>query len=269
MKLYKYFLLLAGVLPFIGCEDVVEVDLDQTAPRLVVEASILWEKGSDGNNQYIRLTETTGFFEDEIPPAEGASITIFSEDGKKFDFEEVQPGIYKTDDFNPEFNSNYELELIYQDEVYQATETFIPVPSFEFVEQSNDGGFGGDDIELKVYFADPPDEANYYLARFFYEDLSLQIYDDQFTDGNLTFAYFTSEDLLSGDDVSFEIQGISRRFYEYLFILRSQSGSNGGGPFQTQPTIVRGNIINVTNPDNYAFGYFRLSETDFLDYTIE
>lgn len=269
MKLIKLFLLLAAVFPFIGCEDVVEVDLEEISPRLVVEASILWHKGSDGNHQFIRLTETTGFFEEDIPPAEGASITIFSEDGKKFSFEEVNPGIYKTEEFKPEINSTYVLELIYRDEIYTATETLIPVTSFEFVEQSTNGGFGGDAIELKAYFNDPPDEANYYLARFFYEDLSLQIYDDQFTDGNLTFAYFTSEDLFSGDNVNFELQGISRRFYEYLFILRSQSGSNGGSPFQSQPTTVRGNLVNITNPENFAFGYFRLSETDFLDYTIE
>lgn len=269
MKLFKFILFLAIISSLYACEDVVEVDLDEIDSRLVVEASILWQKGTDGKQQFIKLTQTTGFFEDDIPAAEGASVMISTEDGTEIKFEEIKPGIYNTDEFQPELNAEYELEIIYNAEIYRATEKLLPVASIEFVEQNNSGGFGGDNIEVKAYYTDPPDEDNYYLAKFLYEDLSLQIYDDEFTDGNLTFAYFTSDNLFSGDEVQFELQGISRRFYEYLFILRSQSGTSGGGPFQTQPTTVRGNLMNVTDPDNFAFGYFRLSETDFLDYIIE
>lgn len=96
----------------------------------------------------------------------------------------------------------------------------------------------------------------------------MQISEDELVNGNLTFGYFANEDIKSGDQVNFELQGISQRFYEYMFILRSQAGT-GGGPFQTQPTTVKGNIINSTNPENFPFGYFRLSQVDQLSYTIE
>jgi hypothetical protein len=49
----------------------------------------------------------------------------------------------------------------------------------------------------------------------------------------------------------------------------SIAGNNGGGPFQSPPATLRGNIINATNFDNYALGYFRLSETDSGNYIIE
>ena len=144
----------------------------------------------------------------------------------------------------------------------------MPVTSLEDVEQSTGGGFAGDEIELKVYYTDPAETKDYYLFRFIHQDLSIQIYEDEFTNGNRTFAYFSDEDIKSGDEVRFEVQGISRRFYEYMFILRSQAGT-GGGPFQTQPTTVRGNLINLTNPQNFALGYFRVSESDSLNYTVE
>lgn len=252
-----------------SCEEVVDVALQESEPRLVVEASIIWKKETTGNFQIIKLSTTSPFFEESTPPAEGAEVSVISENGTLYVFEEVEPGIYINYIFEPELNKSYDLEIIYKDEVYTATESLMPVSSLEYVEQSTGGGFGGDNIELKAYYFDPPDVENYYFFRFFYEDLSIQISSDEFTDGNLTFAYFSNEDLVPGEDIDFEIQGISKRFYEYMFILRSQAGTNGGGPFQTQPTTVRGNIVNTTNPENFAFGYFRLSETDLLTYTIQ
>jgi len=269
MHYFKIIFLLLSLLSLYSCEEVVQVDLEESEPRLVIEASILWRKNTVGNIQWIRLTTTAAFFDDQIPPAEGASVSVYSETGMEFAFEEIESGLFRNDQFVPQLNQPYELAIEYKGEVYRATETLLPVAPLEYIEQTDNGGFGGEDIELKAYFTDPPNIQNYYLVRFFNDDLSIQIYEDKFTDGNQTFAYFSNEDLTFGEEVGFEIQGISKRFYEYLFILRSQAGSGNGGPFQTQPTTVRGNILNTTNPDNFAFGYFRLSETDFLDYTIQ
>ncbi len=52
-------------------------------------------------------------------------------------------------------------------------------------------------------------------------------------------------------------------------ILLDIAGSSGGGPFQTPPATVRGNIKNETNFDNYPLGYFRISEADVINYTIK
>ncbi|MCM4161095.1 DUF4249 domain-containing protein [Antarcticibacterium flavum] len=251
-----------------GCEEVVDVDLEQSDPRLVIEASILTVKDIPTSPQYIRLSLTTAYFDDEIPAATGANVVIEEENSILYSFEEIDPGIYVNDNFIPETGKSYTLQVVYEDEVYRATETFIPVVDIDFVEQDNTGGFGGEDIELKAFYTDPPEPGNYYLFRFMHEEISLQIYDDEFTNGNQTFAFFSNEDLSPGDIVNFEIQGISRRFYEYMFILRSQAGV-GGGPFETQPTTVRGNVVNTTNPENFPFGYFRLSETARLRYTVE
>jgi len=52
-------------------------------------------------------------------------------------------------------------------------------------------------------------------------------------------------------------------------ILLSQGGVNNGGPFQTPSSTVRGNIVNQTNFDNFALGFFRLSETDEEIYIVQ
>ncbi len=251
-----------------GCEEVVEVDLNESNPRLVVAASIFVPKDNPEASQYIRLTTTAPYFSEDVPAATGADVAIIDETGRKYDFEEFEDGYYKSDEFTPGFNIVYQLEILYNRELFTATESLVASPTIEFVEQRDNAGFSGDNIEFRAFYTDPQEVNNYYLFRFLHENLSIQIYDDEFTDGNLTFAYFNSSNIEKGDVIRFEIQGISRRFYEYMFILRSQAGT-GGGPFQTQPTTVRGNVINQTNPENFPFGYFRLSETDGLNYTVQ
>lgn len=257
-----------SVFMLFACEEVVDVELETSSPRLVVEASLLFNAETETNLQIIRLSTTAPFFEEEVPPVNGAMVKITTGTGEEYIFEEVNNGIYQNTDIVAVPNLDYHLEIIYQDEIYTATEQFISTPELQFVEQDL-GGFSGDEYEFKVFYEDPEEKENFYLFRYLNEKIYLQIYTDEFTNGNQTFAFFSDEDADPGELVQFEIQGISEGFYEYLFILRSQSGDNNGGPFQTQPSIVRGNIVNQTNPDNFPFGYFRLSEVDYLNYEVE
>lgn len=255
------------------CEDVIDVNLNEAEPRLVIEASINWYKGTAGNEQRIKLSLTAPFFDDTIPPANGATIQITDSNNNTFNFiEENDTGIYINNDFIPVIDDTYNLTITYNGDVYTASETLKSVVPIDFVEQIDDGGFTGDDIEIKTYFTDPANITNYYFFEYI-SDIpvvpTLDVLDDEFIDGNQIFAYYTEEDLESGDEVIMRHFGVSRQFYEFMFILLQQGSDQGGGPFETQPATVRGNCINTTNPDNYPFGYFRLSEVAELVYTVE
>ena len=63
----KYISLFVLALMFICCEDVVNVDLETAAPKLVIDANILWNKGTVGNEQTIKLSTTTGYYSSETP----------------------------------------------------------------------------------------------------------------------------------------------------------------------------------------------------------
>ena len=265
----KRLILLLFLTGFYSCEEVVDVDLEQSEPRLVIEASLLWDKeAGNEQEQIIKITTTAPYFDTEIPPATGAEVTVSTPDGKEYIFSEISPGIYKSTNIPIAREGNYELSVVYNDQLYIATESFYSVTNLEEVVQGNDGGFSSEDTEFRLFYSDPAGVDNFYLFRFSHDNIALQIYSDEFTDGNRSFAYFSDENVESGDEVGFDIQGISEGFYEYLFILSSQAGT-AGGPFQTQPTIVRGNIVNQTQPDNFPFGYFRLSETDFITYEVQ
>jgi hypothetical protein len=78
------------------CEDVIDVDLNEAEPRLVIEASINWFKNTPGNNQSIKLSLSGPFFDDSLPPANGAEVTITnSSNGIEYAFiEDGITGIY-------------------------------------------------------------------------------------------------------------------------------------------------------------------------------
>ena len=256
-----------------SCEDVIDLDLPTSEPKLVIDASIDWLKGTSGNEQQIKLSLTAPFFDLEIPPANNATVFITDSNSNSFEFiEDGDTGIYLNNTFIPEMNGEYTLTVIYDGETYVATETLKSVSEITRVEQNLEGGFTGEETEIKAFFNDPADEENYYFFEFtptLPVTPTLDTFNDEFVNGNEIFGFYVEEDLDPGQSVTIQIHGVSEQFYEYMFILLQQIENGGGGPFETQPATVRGNCINQTNPDNFPLGYFRLSEVDELTYTVE
>jgi len=267
----KLYCIIIFSLLFISCEDVIQVDVPSAPPRLVIDASINWFKGTIGNEQLIKLTLSAPYFDDEVPPANGAVVTITNEDNTVFEFVEIDnTGTYANNNFIPVINGSYSLTIRYNNETYRGTETLKSVSSVDFIEQKDDGGFSGEEIEIKAFYTDPVNEENFYFYQFETDfDTSSEVYDDEFTNGNQIFAFYSEEDLEAGNELTIVNYGISERFYEFMFILLQQSGDDSGGPFETQPATVRGNCLNETNPDNFPFGYFRLSQADTISYTVQ
>lgn len=276
-KLLKYIthlLIICLAAFFTSCEEVVEVDLNTAPPRLVVDASINWVKGTDGSEQTIKLTTTTGYYETTIPVVSGATVFVTNSTGTIFDFIETPgTGEYVCSNFVPVIGETYTLTVISGGQTYTATETLYAVPDILYTEQDNEGGFLNEDIEVRFFFQDEQNVENFYMARFDspaipYPDYD--VFDDRFNENNEMFGMYSEEDLAPGHVVQFKLYGISQRYYNYMAILINLAeGGSGGGPFQTPPSTVRGNLINQTDEGNYALGYFRLSEVDTLDYTVE
>ncbi|MBK1442552.1 DUF4249 domain-containing protein [Parapedobacter sp. ISTM3] len=254
---------------FVACEKVVDIDLDTAEPRLVVDAAISWEKGTDGAIQRIKLSTTTDYYATEIPTVSGATVYVTNTAGQRFDFiERPGTGEYICTDFVPELHSTYELRVVVGDQTYTATETLVPVPEISRVEQRVLNIFG-DNIEVRFYFNDDGNAPNFYLTEIttgFLLFPSYEILDNQYTQGNELFQPFIHSDLESGDEIRMSLSGISQQFYSFMgLILASASGD----PFSTPPANIRGNIVNQTDAGNYALGYFRLSETDTAVYRVE
>lgn len=256
-----------------SCEEVVDVDLATAEPRLVVEASINWQKGTPGNVQTIKLSTTAGYFDTEIPKVSGATIFITNSSNAVFHFvEEAEPGSYVCNDFLPQINETYVLTVEYGGQTYTSTEKLLASPTITHVGQNNEGGITGEDTEVKFFFNDIPNETNFYFLeiRDPYKVIpEYGVLEDRFFQNNEMFALYISGDLQPTDTLSFRLYGVSQDYFNYMDILLEQAGTTSAGPFSTPTSTVRGNIVNQTDFNNYALGFFRLSETDFNDYIIQ
>lgn len=255
-----------------SCEDVINVDLDEGQPKLVIEASILWQKGTTGQNQTISLSKSSSYYENQIIPANNALVSI-ANGINIFNFiEDGTTGNYKCSNFIPVIGNTYTLTVVFEGQTYTSTEEFIGVPTIDSVEQSVFNGFGNDAVQVKFYFDDNGTEDNFYFIKSISSIKLLPEYDvidDSFTQGNQMFGLYVDGDLKPSDQLDFTLFGINERYYNYMNILLGQAGGNGGSPFSTAPATIRGNIINNTNEANFPFGYFHLSETDIESYSVQ
>jgi hypothetical protein len=273
MKIFKLTVVFLFTLVITSCEDVIQVDLETAAPRLVIEASIQWQKGTSGNNQKVSITTTTGFYSQTIPTVSGATVFITNSNNVVFEFIETpNSGEYLCSSFIPEIDQTYVLTVLLNGQTYTATETLKSVAPITTIEQNNEGGFTGEEIEIKTYFDDPADADNYYMFKYknsISEIPTFEVSEDEFYQGNTFFDIYSNEDIASDDAINITIFGISKRYYEYMNKIISIAGSNGGSPFSTPPATVKGNIVNTINSKNYPLGYFNVSETDTRDYVIQ
>lgn len=277
MKHIAKLIIITLIMGLASCTDVVDVEVQSGPERLVVEASLDWEKGTTGNEQSIQLRKSTPFFNSGTEQTVvGASVVVTNDtSGERFEFEDQNDGEYRTTNFSPVLGQSYSLRIEYDGEVYTAQETMTPVSEITNVFQDREDGFDTETLEVHVVFTDPPEEGNNYLFRFQREgDLlpTLEVTDDEFVNGNEVDWWYEIEEeddiapFAPGDVVAIEMLGISRAYYDYVGILIDQLG--GVGLFEAVPVTVRGNCINETNPENFAFGFFRLSEVVRTSYTF-
>lgn len=271
-KLKITFLIIVAVL-MNSCEKVVDIKLNTGKPKLVIEASINWQKGTDGKDQKVKLSTTTDFYTNAIPVVSGATVSIKNSQNTVFEFiEKPNTGEYFCTNFVSVLNETYTLTVVNKGETYTAIEKLIPVAPIDHIEQNNQGGIGNKSIELKSYYFDPANELNSYMFQYSYPNkLTPDFYvgNDTFYDGNIFFSLSRYDKIKVGDKIEISHFGISKTYENYMIILMNIASNSGGSPFQTPPSTVRGNIINKTNFDNYALGYFRVSEVDKQFYTVQ
>ncbi|TDO73551.1 uncharacterized protein DUF4249 [Flavobacterium chryseum] len=259
------------VLFFSSCEDVVTLDLKNGETKIVVDAEIIWLKGTTGNEQTIKISKTAPYYNNTTPKVSGAQVRVENRDGDVFTFTETEPGSYVCTNFVPVIDMDYTLFVTAEGQSFTAVEKLTSVTPIDRVEQEIVPDFGGEDvIELTFYYKDPVDEVNFYLTDYKSDFLIFPEYEltkDELYNGNEINNRFSDEDKIQpGTVVDITNRGISKNFYNYMNLLLE---IYDGNPFSIPPGNIRGNIVNTTDSNNYAFGYFRLCEADKVSYVVK
>jgi hypothetical protein len=252
---------------FANCEKVVDIDVPSITPKLIIDASfeVNFNESPITANTTIKLRLSADYFDEVIPTVTNATVFLTNVSNNTIiNFLDVNTnGNYTpTNSFIPEDAIEYELTIIYNNETYKGTATKVKSTQLTSVVQGDETLFSGEETEIKIDFTDPGPQENYYLFDFT-NNLFLALEDRFFNDSPYNFSFFyDEEDIALPTTVNIKMSGISKEYYTYFRVLIDQSGQNSGGPFETVPSSLLGNMINTTNEANFPLGYFHISETD-------
>ncbi|MDA9339679.1 DUF4249 domain-containing protein [Polaribacter sp.] len=267
----KLALLLFSSIFLFNCEEVIEINVPTGAPKLVIEAlfEVYFDDIPVTTNTIVKLRLSAGYFEEELPLVTNAVVTLenlTTNDIVSFEDGDLDGNYIPTNDFIPEDDIVYELTVTYNNEIFKGKTSKTKTPLFITVEQGTKTLFSGKETEVIVEFSDDEMEENFYLFDFS-NNLYLTIEDRFFNGSDYNFSFFYQEEEIEiPSDVLIKMAGVSKDYYTYFRVLTSQSGQSGGGPFQTTPSSLLGNMVNTTDANNFPLGYFNISET--VTYTL-
>jgi hypothetical protein len=265
MKKYLFVLPLL-ILITTSCTERVDVELDSSLTRLVVDGTIT----TDTTTHYIQLSTTSGYYyNDPPPPLSGAGLEITDDLGNVENLTEMAPGKYATSPlFAAVIGRTYTLTIDLPNEIdghkiYTASSTVTPIYPIDSIglvfQDWGEKGF----YEVTCYYQDPPSR-DFYLFNIFKNGEMLTdsirnqfVSEDSFYNGNYTngigvgFLDQSKERqvLHYGDTVTFQGCNISEAYYNFVVEVQTETG------FQTPlfsgpPANVKGNISDG------AIGFF-------------
>ena len=270
MEKTKKILMSIMTLLLLSCEKDVTNDITlNSIERLVIEGGI--ERYAGNVTQVIKLTKSIPFLNNSDNPFVTDAVVTVSDGNTTWNFIYSENGNYINNSLLPEIGKTYTITIVWNNETYVGSDTLNEVPSFdnfyyEFEEETfiTDSGYF-----LKFDSTDPIGVENYYYYRVFKNNVftivpdpgnsSTLIVSDRFFDGQQRIGVNPNEEVIFeiGDLAKAQQIGISKRYYQFLFELFTQTGNQGisfvGNP---PPASIRSNIINTTNPKNRILGYF-------------
>jgi len=103
-----------------GCEDVIVVDLNSAAPRIVIEGEIT----NSDTLSFVRITKSTDFYQPGVyKKVSGANVVIVDSEGDSSTLTEVEDGLYQTNSIKGQSGKSYSVTVKAEGKTYQAEST--------------------------------------------------------------------------------------------------------------------------------------------------
>ncbi|MCE2495007.1 MAG: DUF4249 domain-containing protein [Flavobacteriales bacterium] len=258
----KKWILLLLPIALLSCEDVVELELPEGEPLLVIDGQITNQPGKTR----VLLTESVPYF-DEVgnPPVEGAIIELFEDGASVGTFTELDSGLYVSA-YTGITGKSYHIEIELSDGSTYASEqellTRVPPIDSVYYRYETDLQFLEDGYY--VYFAtqELPGKPEFYRWKYYFNGIyqntrfDINIANDDFVDGNYVVDFAVNfEPFFVGDSVEIEQYSTTRDYYDYWILIGTQV-SQVGSPFDPPPAPVVGNMICTDDANETVLGYF-------------
>ncbi|MBI1315725.1 DUF4249 family protein [bacterium] len=267
----RWALGLTGILSLANCTDVIQVDLPDSEPLVVVDGRM-----TDLDPVRVKVTTTANYFsQTQTPRIQGARVSLWADGVEVEVLQEDSAGYYSGNTLAQE-SVNYfvrvetdENDPLLGSGTWESLSERLPrslgIDSFYVGYLENDPPFV-DGWYTYFEFRDPLGVGDKYRLRRTRNDsildspFDLSIFQDDFWDGRV----FDNVDLPairldgpldSGTTFELEMAGISERYFEYIALLREQT-TQVGGTFDPPPAPLQGNIRDRVAAGKLALGYF-------------
>ena len=272
----RIFIILAVGIFAASCTEKINLKLDTTYTRLVVDGFIR----SDSGVYTVNLTKPSDYFSNAPSPREVNATLTLSDGTNTFPLTETVPGqsgIYQTGpNFSGIRDKVYQLhitiaEVIAGTQDYTASCKLESVTRLDSIKTEFNPNFGKDGHwEVKVYAQDPPGRKNYYLMNLYRNNklwsdtinkvnvTDNQFYAGKYIDGATAFYINNSntfETLYPGDTIMVELSAITKEYYDFINQVKQAGFSI---PFFTGPPA---NIVG--NISNNGVGFFAAYSSSF------
>ena len=261
----KLILISTSILALFSCQKVIDVDLNESNPVIVIEANYR----AEDSTVLVKITQTSNYFDNSASPEiTTANVTIIDQAGNPTVIPSIGNGLYELTAYAPVFNTNYTLTAVNNGESYSATCSMkAPVQLEDITYQYFDGFFGSDGGYVPfLNYLDPQNSEDYYaiiLSRndTLYNSLNdIFLQDDMLTNGNFVERPLFGNSFYQLDDsVHMELRTIDKRIFNYI----AEAQSIAGGQNSAAP----GNPTN--NWSNGALGYFNAYSSSRKSVIIE
>jgi hypothetical protein len=254
-------LIIVVMLTAAACTEKIDVKLDSTYTRLVVDGSI----GTDTSAYAVNLTKTSDYFYNGPAPRVVNAIVTLTDGDTTFTLQESEPGVsgvYLTDPgFHGVIKKDYQLQVRLAEAIagtqdYTAECRLNPVTRLDSIQAVFQPDWSKDGFwEIRVFAQEPGDEKNYYLFQLYRNGTLLtdtiskyMTSDDTYFNGNYiagaTAMYLDNADsnqsIRAGDHIVVKMSGITKEYYDFIYQVQ-MSGFNIPF-FSSPPANVVGNI---------------------------
>ncbi|MCP5064690.1 MAG: DUF4249 domain-containing protein [Ignavibacteriae bacterium] len=253
----KNILLALAILALIGCEEIIELDLNSTNTEIIIEANLT----NSLEKNFVKITESTDYFNpNTYQTISNVEVIIKENNGNSYTLEETAPGIYHHNDLIAIAQNQYTIEVNNGAKNYSAN-SFVPntmeVDSLAYLLEERHFVKDKESLELHVFFQDRADQEDFARIVVYKNGKKIKnffLYNDRLTNGNyIDYAFFNfrDEEFLAGDIITVELQSIDEATFDYFNTLGKALARTSGGPFGSAAPA-----NPITNWNNNAFGYF-------------
>ncbi len=249
----KNIMVVCGLLFFVSCQKVIELELRDTEIKYVIEGIITSEPGFCK----VTITQSKNFNENNQFNRISNAVVVVSDNGIERVLPETEPGLYETNLINGTPGHVYKLTVTVNGQTFTASST-MPQPVLMDTLYVSPGPFGQYKFAT-LYYTDPAGVTNGY--RFIQyvngvKEPTIFWEDDEFTDGQKVYMQLdvsASEkddprNIKTGDEVMVEMLCLDDPIFQFWYTMRT-----GGGDGNDNTASPANPITNIVGG---AMGYF-------------